>query len=196
MMDRRLTPVQAAEHLGISPEAIYVLNSRKGNGFPQPVYTGRTPTWTPAELDAWRAAHPSKRPARKREDPGQGTILESHELRVHLALTTMRRRPVLTSELLSLTEHTMREAARQLDAEVEEFHGQDDHIHVTIIYPAYVSVANLAKQLKGATARAIRRSRGTTENVWSKTYYAASAGAHSSAKFDQYVEHLAQPVNN
>ncbi|WP_455755003.1 IS200/IS605 family transposase [Streptomyces mirabilis] len=115
---------------------------------------------------------------------------------MHLALTTRRRRLVLTSELLSLTEHTMREAARQLDAEVEEFHGHADHIHVTVSYPACVSVANLVKQLKGATARAIRRSRGTTENVWSMTYYAASAGAHSSAEFDQFVEHLAQPVNN
>ncbi|MER5663171.1 IS200/IS605 family transposase [Streptomyces mirabilis] len=196
MMDRRLTPVQAAEHLGISPEAIYVLNSRKGKGFPQPVYTGRTPTWTPAELDAWRAAHPSKRPARKREDPRQGTIRESHELRVHLALTTMRRQPVLTSELQSLTEHTMRETARQLDAEIEEFHGQADLIHVTVSYPACVSVANLAKQLRGAADRAIRRSPDIKGHLWSKTYYAASVGAHSSAKFDQYVEHLEQPVNN
>ncbi|WP_159064369.1 transposase [Streptomyces olivochromogenes] len=57
-------------------------------------------------------------------------------------------------------------------------------------------MANLAKQLRGATTRAIRHLLGITEHVWSKTYYAASAGAHSSAKFDQYVERLEQPVNN
>ncbi|QIY71059.1 IS200/IS605 family transposase [Streptomyces sp. RLB1-33] len=108
----------------------------------------------------------------------------------------MRHRPVLTGELQSLTEHTMREAARQLDAGIEEFHGQADLIHVTVSYPDYVSVANLAKQLRGATARAIRRSQDIKGHVWSKTYSAASVGADSSAKFDQYVERLEQPVNN
>jgi hypothetical protein len=79
---------------------------------------------------------------------------------------------------------------------LREFHGQADLIHATVSYPACVSVANLARQLRGATARAIRRSRDIKGHVWSKTYYAASVGAHSSATFDQYVERLEQPVNN
>ncbi|MDC0773685.1 transposase [Streptomyces sp. HD] len=200
MADDRLTPAEAAERLGISREAMYVLNSRRGNGFPRPVYIGRTPTWTPAQLDTWRASHPPKRPAQRREEGGNplngSAARKPHSLRVHLAFAKARGHPILTADLQSLAERAMRAAAQELGVEIEQFRGQTDLVQIAVRYPAHVSIANLAKRLRGAASRAIRLSQDVSANVWSKQYYAASIGAHTPNELSQYVEHLEQPVNN
>lgn len=54
-----LTAQQAADHLGITLQAVYNLNSRN-NDFPAPVYVGRTPLWPADQIDTWRAAHPAR----------------------------------------------------------------------------------------------------------------------------------------
>jgi REP element-mobilizing transposase RayT/predicted DNA-binding transcriptional regulator AlpA len=199
MTVRRLTPAQAAEYLGVSREAVYVLNSRREKGFPAPVYVGRTPTWTSAQLDAWRAAHPSKRPGQSREleheATEKGADIEPHALHVQLAFTTERRRPVLTPDLRSLTERTMRDAARELDAEIEEFSGRPDLVRVKVRYPARVSVANLAKRLRGATARHLRESPDISGYLWSKQYFATSVGPCTAVPPSWHAEELEQPVN-
>ncbi|MFD7277124.1 IS200/IS605 family transposase [Streptomyces sp. NPDC059862] len=200
MANDQLTPAEAAERLGISREAVYVLNSRKKNGFPQPVYVGRTPMWTSAQLDAWRAAHPSKRPTRRHEERRKAlkrsAARESHGLRVHLAFATARRQPALTADLQSLAEHAMHTAARELDVEIEQFRSQTNLVQIAVKYPAHVSIANLAKRFRGAASRAIRQELNISENIWSKPYYAASIGSHSPAGLSQYIEHMEQPVNN
>jgi REP element-mobilizing transposase RayT/predicted DNA-binding transcriptional regulator AlpA len=199
MPDDRLTPAEAAERLGVSRDAVYVLNSRKENGFPEPVYIGRTPMWTSSQLDAWRAAHPSKRPARRRGEPKileRSPARERHTLRAHLAFATAPRRSALTTDLHSLAEHAMHTVARELDAEVEQFRSQARLIEITVRYPVEVSVSNLAKRLKGAAERAIRQSGRIDGHIWAKHYYAASVGAHSSAGLRRYVEHLEQPAND
>lgn len=198
MTGDRLTPAEAAERLGISREAVYVLNSRKRNGFPQPVYVGRTPMWTPEQLDTWRATHPSKGPARN-ERPGaleRSAPVELHDLRTHLAFATRQRHPILTADLQSLTEDAMHTVAQELDAEIEQFLGQADLIQITVRYPARVSVANLAKRLRGAASRALRQSHDIRGNIWSNPYYAASINAHQPAGASRYVQHLEQSVNN
>lgn len=60
MARRPLTGSEAAEYLGISTRRIHNLNAAD-NDFPEPVYTGRTPTWTTHQLDTWRTAHPTRR---------------------------------------------------------------------------------------------------------------------------------------
>ncbi|MFE6621534.1 IS200/IS605 family transposase [Streptomyces sp. NPDC057740] len=200
MADDRLTPAEAAERLGISREAVYVLNSRRGNGFPRPVYIGRTPTWTAAQLDTWRASHPSKRPAQRREEGGNplngSAARKPHSLRVHLAFATARRHPILTADLQSLAERAMHTVAQELGVEIEQFRSQTDLVQIAVKYPTHVSIANLTERLRGAASRAIRQSQDVGVNVWSKPYYAASIGSHTPDGLSQYVEHLEQPVNN
>ncbi|MFF4354335.1 transposase [Streptomyces sp. NPDC001530] len=200
MADQQLTPVQAAEHLGVSVEAIYVLNSRKYNGFPRPTYTGRTPTWTPTELDDWRAAHPPKQRSRHRETTRparrEPSNVDFHDLRAHLAFMTERSGPALTGDLLLLAEQTMRAEATKLGAEIEEFHSTAAYLHLLARYPIHISVANLASRLRGATVRTCRQSHMINGHLWMRSYYAASAAAHSTAKLSQYVERLEQTVNN
>ncbi|WP_370257902.1 transposase [Streptomyces sp. V4I8] len=182
-VDDRLTPAEAAEKLGISREAVYVLNSRRGNGFPPPVYIGRTPTWAPAQLDTWRASHPPKRHARRREEGGNplngSAARKPHSLRVHMAFAIAQGHPTLTADLQSLAERAMHAAAHELGVEIEQFRSQTDLVQLAVTYPAHVSIANLAKRLRGAASRAMRQSQDVSVNIWTKPYYAASIGRHT-----------------
>lgn len=57
--DDWLTAEQAAVLLGIQRRSVYHY-ARHLAGFPQPRHIGRTPTWSRAELVAWRKAHPAR----------------------------------------------------------------------------------------------------------------------------------------
>ncbi|MFI6564529.1 transposase [Streptomyces sp. NPDC050534] len=117
-------------------------------------------------------------------------------LRALLAFATELRRSPLTSELFSVAEHAMRTEARELEAEIEQLHVQAHLVEITVSYRADTSIMNLAKRLRRAAERAIRQSGSTSDHAWTKHYYAASVGAHSSGGLRRYVEHLEQPANN
>ncbi|MBO7936465.1 helix-turn-helix transcriptional regulator [Streptomyces antibioticus] len=55
-----LTTAQAAERLGINPQSVYNL-AHQAPDFPDPVKVGRASLWPVEGIDAWRAAHPSRR---------------------------------------------------------------------------------------------------------------------------------------
>lgn len=55
-----LSTSAAAERLGIKVESVYTF-ARRLDGFPQPTKVGRTLLWPEAEIDAWRAQHPTRK---------------------------------------------------------------------------------------------------------------------------------------
>ncbi|MEV8522854.1 MULTISPECIES: IS200/IS605 family transposase [unclassified Streptomyces] len=198
MSAARLTPAQASDHLGISVQAVYVLNSRPQNGFPEPERIGRTPTWLSAELDAWRAEHPAKRPRRRPQQRIEATPRRSdtsfHDLAARIAFVTLHRRALLTAEMLRLAEHSLREAARAADAEIEGFAGAPDHIRATVRYPAALAASDLARKLRAASERALRQS-GASQ-VWAPSYFVASTGTDPSGRIDEYVREQEQVINS
>lgn len=64
--DGFLSTPEAARRLGVKVESVYTF-ARRLDGFPQPTRIGRTLLWPEKELDAWRAAHPARKPR-----PGPG----------------------------------------------------------------------------------------------------------------------------
>ena len=56
-------------------------------------------------------------------------------LHAHLVLVTKYRRPVFTDEMLTFAENTMRTVCSELDAELVEFNGETDHVHLLVAYP-------------------------------------------------------------
>lgn len=62
--DDLLTSQEAADRLGITRQSLHNLTSSDPD-FPAPAKRfGRTPLWSPRDLDAWRERHP----ARKKRD--------------------------------------------------------------------------------------------------------------------------------
>jgi putative transposase len=104
-------------------------------------------------------------------------------LHAHLVFVTKYRRPVFTDAMLTFCEHTMRGVCADFNAELVEFNGEVDHVHLLVAYPPTLAISVLAQRLKGHTAYAVRREftgvcvrarmRG---HLWSPSYFAVSCG--------------------
>lgn len=78
-------------------------------------------------------------------------------LHAHLVFVTKYRRKVFTDDMLTFTQHTMRGVCDELGADLVEFNGEADHVHLLVAYPPALAISTLVQRLKGRTAYAVRR---------------------------------------
>ncbi|MFE7213190.1 IS200/IS605 family transposase [Streptomyces sp. NPDC057611] len=122
-------------------------------------------------------------------------------MHVHLVFVTKYRRGVLDDTMLSVCEDTMRKVCEDFGAELKEFNGEDDHVHLLVHYPPKVAVSKLVNSLKGVSARILRRDFTGRVNqaimhghFWSPSYFAASCGGAPLSIIRQYIEQQKRPV--
>ncbi|MGW2835593.1 IS200/IS605 family transposase [Streptomyces sp. NPDC001286] len=72
-----------------------------------------------------------------------------------------------------------------LHAELREFNGERDHVHLLGHYPPKVAISRLAGSLKR------KYSRG--EHFWSPSHFAASCGGARLAVIKEYIENQKRP---
>jgi putative transposase len=121
-------------------------------------------------------------------------------MHVHLVFVTNYRRGVLDAEMLRCCEDTMRKVCADFGAELREFSGEDDHVHLLAEYPPKVAVSALVNSLKGVSARRLRAeftgrvNRYTMHgHFWSPSYFAASCGGAPLSVVRQYIEQQRRP---
>jgi putative transposase len=94
----------------------------------------------------------------------------------------------------------MRKVCGDFGAELREFNGEEDHVHLLIEYPPKIAVSALVNSLKGVSARRLRQ--GFTGRVnqaiihghfWSPSYLAASCGDAPLPIIKQYIEQQKRP---
>ena len=92
------------------------------------------------------------------------------------------------------------ETCEQMDCELLEFGGEDNHIHMLVAVHPKVAVANLVGKLKGKSSYLVRRmfqERGKTmlwgNQFWSPSYCAVSCGGASLDIVKQYIENQNAP---
>jgi putative transposase len=122
-------------------------------------------------------------------------------LRAHLVFVTKYRRRVFTDTMPTFTENTMGSVCADLNAELVEFNGESDHLHLLVAYPPTLAISVLAQRLKGRTAHAVRREytgvcvrarmRG---HLWSPSYFAVSCGGAPLSIIKQYIDGQARPL--
>lgn len=78
-------------------------------------------------------------------------------MHVHLVFVTKYRRGGFNDEMLDVCEATMRKVCEDFEAELIEFNGETDHVHLLVHYPPKVAVSGLVNSLKGISARILRR---------------------------------------
>jgi putative transposase len=78
-------------------------------------------------------------------------------LHAHLVLVTKYRPPVITDAMLTFCECTVRDVGADLDAELVEFNGEADHVHLLVADPPNLAISTPVQRLKGPTAHTIRR---------------------------------------
>jgi len=123
-------------------------------------------------------------------------------LHVHLVFVTKYRRGVLDAAMLRCCQDAMRKVCGDFGAELREFNGEDDHVHLLVEYPPKVAVSVLVNSLKGVSARRLRSEFTGRVNrhsmhghFWSPSYFAASCGGAPLSIIRQYIEQQRHPVN-
>jgi putative transposase len=86
------------------------------------------------------------------------------------------------------------------EAELVEFEGEKDHVHLLINYPPKVAISKLVNSLKGVSSRLLRRKSYPSilhhlwgENLWSPSYFAGSCGSAPISIIGQYIEQQQSP---
>lgn len=121
-------------------------------------------------------------------------------LHIHLVFVTKYRRSVFTKAVLEDLKEIFASVCQDFEAELVEFDGEKDYVHLLINYPPKVSVSRLVNSLKGVSSRLIRKKRYACIQdklwagaLWSPSYFAASCGGAPISIIKQYIEQQDTP---
>jgi putative transposase len=78
-------------------------------------------------------------------------------MHVHLVFVTKYRREVFNKTTLDDLRTIFASVCADFEAELVEFSGSDDHVHLLLNDPPKVAVSALVNSLKGVSSRLIRR---------------------------------------
>lgn len=121
-------------------------------------------------------------------------------LHAHLVFTPKYRRSVFTDAILTRCEQIMRDTCDKFGAELVEFNGETDHVHLLVHYPPSLTLSTLVGSLKGVSARLLRKEFSAHirqylwgDHFWSPSYFAASCGGAPLAIIKEYIENQKRP---
>jgi putative transposase len=107
-------------------------------------------------------------------------------LHAHRVFVTKRRAKVFNIAHLKRLEEICRDVCCDFEAELKEFNGERDHVHLLVICPPKVRLSELVNSLKGVSSRRlkvelsaistfwnVRKSEGS---LWCPSYFVGSVG--------------------
>jgi len=122
-------------------------------------------------------------------------------MHVHLVFVTKFRHKVFDDRHLSRMEQIMRDVCADFEAELIEFNGDNNHVHLLVNYPPKVAVARLVNSLKGVSSRRLRQEFPDlahhyyrANKLWSGSYFAGSVGGAPLSIMKQYIEQQNHPA--
>ena len=116
------------------------------------------------------------------------------KLVVHLVFTTKYRRRLFTGEMISQIREAIESACEKLECQLIEMDGEEDHVHILIAYPPKICVSVMVNNLKSISSRRLRlanpdlKKQSANGTLWSRSYFACSAGGASIDVIKKYVE--------
>lgn len=121
-------------------------------------------------------------------------------MHVHLVFVTKYRRNVFTKDILNDLQTIFAKVCNDFEAELIEFDGEDDHVHLLVNYPPKVAVSKLVNSLKGASSLLIRKKGYPSikkklwgKALWSPSYFASSCGGAPISIIRAYIEQQRTP---
>ena len=81
----------------------------------------------------------------------------TYNLHVHLVFVVKYRKKIFTAEILKDLKIIFETICLELDADLIEFDGEQDHVHLLILYPPKLAISDLVFRLKGVSSRLIRQ---------------------------------------
>jgi len=123
-------------------------------------------------------------------------------LHAHLIFITKYRGKILDQPILERMAVIMEAVCLNFEVELNEFNGEQDHVHLLIHYPPKVQLSKLINSLKGVSSRMIRKEFTQVKYhwigkksgaLWSPSYFAGSVGGASINVLRQYIEQQNRP---
>jgi putative transposase len=119
---------------------------------------------------------------------------------IHLVFVTKYRRFCFSKRVLDHLKIIMHSVCTQFEAELVEFNGEGDHVHLLINYPPKVSISKLVNSLKGVSSRHIRKANYPEvtkklwgSKLWSTSYFAGSCGGANLDVVKKYIDSQNSP---
>ncbi|MCK0766554.1 IS200/IS605 family transposase [Chromohalobacter beijerinckii] len=116
-------------------------------------------------------------------------------LHAHLVFVTKYRGRLFGAEHLESLEGLFRRVCTDFEAELVEFNGEDDHVHLLVNYPPKVALSRLVNSLKGVSSRRLKlmhpelvKPAYQKNALWSPSYFAGSVGGAPISVVRQYIE--------
>jgi putative transposase len=121
------------------------------------------------------------------------------QLHAHLVFTPKYRFHVFTKKHIEAMKEIFRVVCEAQNAELTEFNGESDHVHLLVNFPPHLELSKLINSLKGVSSRLLRKEFPELEKrywggaLWSRSYFAASCGGAPLEIIKQYVEQQRTP---
>jgi putative transposase len=130
----------------------------------------------------------------------QKSRYSTHLLHAHLVFITKYRYKVFKKEHIIYLRKIFKEIIENLGGTLEEFNGEDNHVHLLIQYPPKYSISVIVNTLKGKSSRMIRKDIPNIKEkyyekvgLWSRSYFAGSVGGAPLEIVKQYIENQKTP---
>ncbi|SCF35248.1 putative transposase [Micromonospora marina] len=118
-----------------------------------------------------------------------------------MVFVTKFQHKVLADRHLTRMEQVMRDVCADFEADLVEFNGENNHVHLLVNHPPKVAVTRLVNSLKGVSSRRLRqefpdlvRHYYRANKLWSGSYFAGSVGGAPLIIVKQYIEQQNRPV--
>lgn len=121
------------------------------------------------------------------------------KLIVHLVFTTKYRRKLFDGYMIEQLREVFESACEKLECELLEMDGEADHVHLLIAYPPKLAISIMVNNLKSVSSRRIRilnthiPRQSKSAALWSRSYFACSAGGATIETLREYVQSQATP---
>lgn len=120
-------------------------------------------------------------------------------LHVHLVFVTKYRHGVFSRAMLDDMKNIFVKVCKDFEAELVDFDGENNHVHLLVNYPPKVEISKLVNSLKGVSSRLLRKKypellKSYWKGVlWSPSYFAGSCGGAPISIIKQYIEQQNTP---
>jgi putative transposase len=121
-------------------------------------------------------------------------------MHVHLVFVTKYRRGVFDSKMLQRLEEIFKELCSKVDAQLVEFNGEHDHVHLLIQYPPKIAISVLVNSLKAVSSRYLQKEfafeikkklwKGV---LWSRSYFAGACCGAPLSLIQKYIQSQTRP---
>ena len=114
-----------------------------------------------------------------------------YNISYHIVWIPKYRKHILKNHILISLKKYLFEKASELDISIEAHEIMNDHIHLFIKAPTYLSISYIVQQLKGYTSYKLRKEYlqlRKYKSLWTHSYYAETIGFISENTVKKYIE--------